>query len=202
MDARRHEAVRRSAQQATARSPRPDQMVLRRWMLWHLLGLQPIAPAQQEPSHDRRRHCSTRRAAQLRDRLRALAGSTANVAARISRLRSHACRRWASIAMTRPELQDVDAVLLASARGTEALIAARLDDDQRLVAYARHRRPAARRRNARADRCEDGVLRRSVRASRGSEREEERMVRVARAARSSTAASTRRRARSTKTCRS
>ena len=35
------------------------------------------------------------------------------------------------------ELQDVDAVLLTSARGTEALIAARLDDDGRLRTYAR-----------------------------------------------------------------
>jgi len=34
-------------------------------------------------------------------------------------------------------LQDVDAVLLTSARGTEALIAARLDDDDRHRAYAR-----------------------------------------------------------------
>jgi hypothetical protein len=35
------------------------------------------------------------------------------------------------------DLHDVDAVLLASGRGTEALIAARLDDGDRLVAYAR-----------------------------------------------------------------
>jgi hypothetical protein len=35
------------------------------------------------------------------------------------------------------ELQDVDAVLLASSRGTEALIAARLDDEGRRNAYAR-----------------------------------------------------------------
>jgi hypothetical protein len=35
------------------------------------------------------------------------------------------------------DLQDLDAVLLASGRGTEALVAARLDDHQRLVAYAR-----------------------------------------------------------------
>ncbi len=35
------------------------------------------------------------------------------------------------------ELQDVDAVLLTSARGTEALFAARLDDDSRLRTYAR-----------------------------------------------------------------
>ena len=35
------------------------------------------------------------------------------------------------------ELQDVDAVLLTSARGTEALVAARLDDDGRLRTYAR-----------------------------------------------------------------
>jgi hypothetical protein len=35
------------------------------------------------------------------------------------------------------ELHDLDAVLLASSRGTDALVAARLDDEQRLVAYAR-----------------------------------------------------------------
>jgi hypothetical protein len=35
------------------------------------------------------------------------------------------------------DLTDLDAVLFASARGTEALIAARLDDGQRLMAYAR-----------------------------------------------------------------
>jgi hypothetical protein len=35
------------------------------------------------------------------------------------------------------DLQDLDAVLLASGRGTEALIAARLDDEERHLAYAR-----------------------------------------------------------------
>jgi hypothetical protein len=35
------------------------------------------------------------------------------------------------------DLHDVDAVLLASGRGTEALIAARLDDGERVVGYAR-----------------------------------------------------------------
>jgi hypothetical protein len=35
------------------------------------------------------------------------------------------------------ELHDLDAVVLSSARGTEALVAARLDDLQRLVAYGR-----------------------------------------------------------------
>lgn len=35
------------------------------------------------------------------------------------------------------ELQDLDAVLFSSARGTDAVIAARLDDEQRLTAYAR-----------------------------------------------------------------
>lgn len=35
------------------------------------------------------------------------------------------------------DLQELDAVLLASGHGTDALIAARLDDSQRLVAYAR-----------------------------------------------------------------
>jgi hypothetical protein len=35
------------------------------------------------------------------------------------------------------DLQELDAVLLASAHGTDALIAARLDDTQRLIAYAR-----------------------------------------------------------------
>ena len=34
-------------------------------------------------------------------------------------------------------LQDLDAVLLASERGTEALVASRLDDEQRHAAYAR-----------------------------------------------------------------
>ena len=55
------------------------------------------------------------------------------------------------------ELQDVDAVLLTSARGTEALIAARLDDDARLRTYARIVARAARRRDARPDRREDRV---------------------------------------------
>jgi len=35
------------------------------------------------------------------------------------------------------ELHDLDAVMFASARGTDALIASRLDDEQRLTAYAR-----------------------------------------------------------------
>jgi len=35
------------------------------------------------------------------------------------------------------DLRDLDAVLFASDRGAEALVAARLDDEQRLVAYAR-----------------------------------------------------------------
>jgi hypothetical protein len=35
------------------------------------------------------------------------------------------------------DLHGLDAVLLTSARGTDAMIAARLDDDQRLIAYAR-----------------------------------------------------------------
>jgi hypothetical protein len=35
------------------------------------------------------------------------------------------------------DLQDLDAVLLASTRGTDALVAARLDDEQRHIAYAR-----------------------------------------------------------------
>jgi hypothetical protein len=35
------------------------------------------------------------------------------------------------------ELQDVDAVLLASARGTEAVVAARLNDEERHLVYAR-----------------------------------------------------------------
>jgi hypothetical protein len=35
------------------------------------------------------------------------------------------------------DLHDLDAVLFASARGTDAVIAARLDDEQRLTAYAR-----------------------------------------------------------------
>lgn len=35
------------------------------------------------------------------------------------------------------DLQELDAVLLASSHGTDAMIAARLDDNQRLIAYAR-----------------------------------------------------------------
>jgi hypothetical protein len=35
------------------------------------------------------------------------------------------------------DLQELDAVLMASGHGTDALIAARLDDEQRLIAYAR-----------------------------------------------------------------
>lgn len=35
------------------------------------------------------------------------------------------------------DLHDLDAVLIASSRGTDALVAARLDDEQRHVAYAR-----------------------------------------------------------------
>ena len=35
------------------------------------------------------------------------------------------------------DLQDLDAILIASAHGTDAMIAARLNDEQRLVAYAR-----------------------------------------------------------------
>jgi hypothetical protein len=72
---------------------------------------------------------------QIRDRLRALP-TEGDVRMRTYRLRAMLEEMDVRCDDT-AELQDVDAVLLASARGTEALIAARLDDDRRLVTYAR-----------------------------------------------------------------
>ncbi len=46
-------------------------------------------------------------------------------------------RRWACDCDDSAELQDVDAVLITSERGAEALIAARLNDEQRHRVYAR-----------------------------------------------------------------
>jgi hypothetical protein len=72
---------------------------------------------------------------QLRERLRLLPGDgEARVRAR--RLRALLEEMGVHCDET-AALQDVDAVLLASARGTEALIAARLNDDERHHAYAR-----------------------------------------------------------------
>ncbi len=72
---------------------------------------------------------------QLRDRLRALPaeGSSATRAYRLRALLEEMGVHCDETA----ELQDADAVLLASARGTEALIAARLTDEERHRAYAR-----------------------------------------------------------------
>lgn len=72
---------------------------------------------------------------QLRERLRRLpAGGEARIRAR--RLRAMLEEMGVHCDET-PELQDIDAVLLASACGIEALIAARLNDDERHHAYAR-----------------------------------------------------------------
>jgi hypothetical protein len=75
----------------------------------------------------------TRRA--LRDRVRALPAD-GDVRLRVRRLRAVLEEVGVHCDDT-AALHDVDAVLLASSRGTEALIAARLDDDARVVAYAR-----------------------------------------------------------------
>jgi hypothetical protein len=72
---------------------------------------------------------------QLRDRLRHLPGDGE------SRVRARRLRAMLEEMGVRcdetADLHDVDAVLLASARGTEALIASRLSDDERHRAYAR-----------------------------------------------------------------
>lgn len=72
---------------------------------------------------------------QLRDRLRALPPDGD------ARLRTYRLRAMLEEMDVHcddsAELRDVDAVLLTSARGTEALIAARLDEHARLRAYAR-----------------------------------------------------------------
>ncbi len=72
---------------------------------------------------------------QLRDRLRSLPGDGSAVT-RAARLRLLLEEMGVDCDET-ADLQDVDAVLLASARGTEALIAARLTDDERHRVYAR-----------------------------------------------------------------
>ncbi|MBI5285420.1 MAG: hypothetical protein HY874_10040 [Chloroflexi bacterium] len=72
---------------------------------------------------------------QLRDRLRSLPGD-GSAKMRAARLRMLLEEMGVNCDET-AELQDVDAVLLASARGTEALIAARLTDDERHRVYAR-----------------------------------------------------------------
>ncbi len=78
-------------------------------------------------------HEEARRA--LRDRLRGLPVS-GELPTRIARLRLLLEELGVHCDDT-PDLHDLDAILLASARGTDALIASRLDDDQRLMAYAR-----------------------------------------------------------------
>ena len=72
---------------------------------------------------------------QLRERLRLLPGD-GEARGRARRLRALLEEMGVHCDET-AALQDVDAVLLASARGTEALIAARLNDDERHHAYAR-----------------------------------------------------------------
>ena len=72
---------------------------------------------------------------QLRDRVRTLPGD-GDVRARASRLRMLLEEMGVHCDET-AELQDVDGILLASARGVEALIAARLTDDERHRVYAR-----------------------------------------------------------------
>ena len=72
---------------------------------------------------------------QLRDRVRTLPGD-GDAPARAGRLRMLLEEMGVHCDET-AELQDVDGVLLASARGVEALIAARLTDDERHRVYAR-----------------------------------------------------------------
>lgn len=71
----------------------------------------------------------------LRDRLRMLP-TTGDARARSHRIRALLEELGIECDET-ADLHDLDAILLSSARGTDALIASRLDDDQRLVAYAR-----------------------------------------------------------------
>jgi hypothetical protein len=72
---------------------------------------------------------------QLRDRLRFM---PADGDARLGAYRLRALLEEMGVHCDQTaELQDVDAVLLTSARGTEAIIAARLDDKGRHRAYAR-----------------------------------------------------------------
>jgi len=72
---------------------------------------------------------------QLRDRVRTLPGD-GSAALRANRLRVMLEEMGVHCDET-AQLQDVDAVLLASARGTEAVIAARLTDEERHRVYAR-----------------------------------------------------------------
>jgi hypothetical protein len=72
---------------------------------------------------------------QLRDRLRMLP-TLGDAADRTRRLRS-LLEEMGIRCDDSSELQDVDAVILASKRGTEALVAARLDDETRHRTYAR-----------------------------------------------------------------
>lgn len=78
-------------------------------------------------------HEDTRRS--LRDRLRVLP-IDGTPQQRTARLRSVLGELGVHCDDT-ADLHDLDAVLIASPRGTEALVAARLDDDGRLIAYAR-----------------------------------------------------------------
>jgi hypothetical protein len=72
---------------------------------------------------------------QLRDRVRTLPDG-GNARLRTQRLRMLLEEMGVTCDDT-AELQDVDAVLLASGRGTEAVVAARLNDEQRHLVYAR-----------------------------------------------------------------
>jgi len=72
---------------------------------------------------------------QLRERLRRLPGD-GGARVRARRLRALLEEMGVHCDET-ADLEGVDAVLLASARGTEAIIAARLNDDERHHAYAR-----------------------------------------------------------------
>lgn len=78
-------------------------------------------------------HETTRRA--LRERLRILPVA-GDAGFRVRRLRALLEELGVHCDDT-ADLHDLDAVLLASARGTDAIVAARLDDDARLAAYAR-----------------------------------------------------------------
>lgn len=72
---------------------------------------------------------------QIRDRLRSLPGS-GDARIRARRLRALLEEMGVRCDET-AELRDVDAVLLTSSHGTEAIIAARLNDEERHSAYAR-----------------------------------------------------------------
>ena len=78
-------------------------------------------------------HDEARRA--LRDRLRALPAD-GETRVRIARLRA-LLQELGIRCDDSADLHDLDAIMLASVHGTDALIASRLDDEQRLDAYAR-----------------------------------------------------------------